>query len=175
MKYSAEYISYVEHGDSAIVFITRDIVHSIDTSGKWIDVISAEGGQKIFTDKDNSKYRWDFKSFVIELFPRVTKPVYPKYTSLEDKKYITWVTANQDIDKWRQKGYKGQKYMICPKLVNRNQGKISYEIKKELWNKRLNIVVPECLKTSQCEYREIKIPVPAKPEWDYDILSVKKL
>ena len=39
-KHDTEYISYIESGESAAVFIVRDIVNSIDTSGKWIDVIS---------------------------------------------------------------------------------------------------------------------------------------
>lgn len=33
MKYDAEYISYVNNGDSAAVFIVRDIVKSINTAG----------------------------------------------------------------------------------------------------------------------------------------------
>ena len=40
IKYDSAYISYVANGDSAAVFIARDIVRSIDTSGMWIDVIS---------------------------------------------------------------------------------------------------------------------------------------
>lgn len=43
IKYDSEYISYVENGDSVAVFIVRDIVRSIDTSGMWIDVISTSG------------------------------------------------------------------------------------------------------------------------------------
>ena len=39
IKYSPEYISYLANGDSAAVFITRDIVKSINTKDKWIDVI----------------------------------------------------------------------------------------------------------------------------------------
>ena len=37
IKYDSEYISYVEHGDSAAVFIVRDLVKNIDTSKMWID------------------------------------------------------------------------------------------------------------------------------------------
>lgn len=39
-RYDSNYISYIESGESAAVFIVRDIVNSIDTNGKWIDVIS---------------------------------------------------------------------------------------------------------------------------------------
>ena len=69
-KNDPEYISYLQNGDSAAVFIVRDIVKSVNTSG-------------------------------IELFPRKIKPVYPEYSSIADKKYITWKTANEDISKQR--------------------------------------------------------------------------
>ena len=38
-KHDAEYISYVESGEAA-VFIVRDLVRSIETKDKWVDVIS---------------------------------------------------------------------------------------------------------------------------------------
>lgn len=47
IKHDSAYTSYVEHGDSAAVFIVRDVVRSIDTSGMWIDVISTSGYKKI--------------------------------------------------------------------------------------------------------------------------------
>lgn len=40
-----------------------------------------------------------FSSIIIELFPRKTKPIYPPNASTEDKKYITWKAANEDIAK----------------------------------------------------------------------------
>ena len=42
VAYSAEYISYVENGESAAVFITRDIAKEVPTNGMWVDVISAD-------------------------------------------------------------------------------------------------------------------------------------
>lgn len=108
IKYSPEYISYVEHGDSAIVFITRDIVNAINTRGKWVDVVDSKG-RKVFSDYDDEDgYGWDFEWFIVELFPRQTRPVYPEYASDSVKKYITWETANKDIEKWKRKGYKGE-------------------------------------------------------------------
>ena len=41
----------------------------------------------------------------------------------EDKKYITWQTAHDDISEQRRCGYNGTRFRICPKLVNRNRGK----------------------------------------------------
>lgn len=125
IKYDADYISYVESGESAAVFVARDIVRSIDTSGMWIDILNLEG------DK-NDDDRWDFKHFTIELFPRRKYPQYPDGVSDEDKKYITWKTAHEDILEQRSRGYKGTKFRIISKLVNRNLGKyrkIPYEPK----------------------------------------------
>ena len=66
-KYDAEYISYIESGESAAVFVARDIVRSINTTGKWIDIVDL---------KERRKYegRWDFDYFIIELFPRKRSP-----------------------------------------------------------------------------------------------------
>ena len=114
-KNDPEYISYLQNGDSAAVFIVRDIVKSVNTSGMWIDILSTSGGK-------NEYGKWDFSSITIELFPRKIKPVYPEYSSIADEKYITWKTANEDISKQRKKGYKGKRFVICPKLVNKNQG-----------------------------------------------------
>lgn len=138
-KYDAEYISYVESGESAAVFVVRDIVRSIDTTGMWIDVLSLEGDK----NKDD---RWDFKYIDVELFPRRLHPKYPAGAGEEDKKYITWKTANEDIAEQRSYGYNGSKFRVNPKLVDRNKGK----------------------------YRKEK-KVSYQPKWDYDILAIKRL
>ena len=59
IKYDSAYISYVANGESAAVFIVRDVVRSIDTSGMWIDVISTSGHKNKFD-------KWDFSSITIE-------------------------------------------------------------------------------------------------------------
>lgn len=115
-KYDAAYISYVESGESAVVFVVRDIVKAINTTGKWIDVLDLVGYK-------NQDGQWDFEYFTVELFPRKTQPKYPAVASEEDKKYITWQTAHADIDRQRRQGYRGVRFKICPKLVNRNKGK----------------------------------------------------
>ena len=96
--------------------MARDIVRSINTTGKWIDIVDL---------KDRRKYegRWDFDYFIIELFPRKRSPKYPAGMDDEGKKYITWQTAQTDISEQRAEGYKGTRFKICPKLVNRNKGK----------------------------------------------------
>ena len=108
----------------------------------------------------------------VELFPRKTRPIYPEHTSTEDKKYITWKTANEDIEKQRSQGYKGQKFMICPKLVNKNKGKT--RIIEKIWNKKFNQYVPKhWARSSDCEVRKVKVPL--EPVWEYHIISIKRL
>ena len=102
-KYDAAYISYVESGESAAVFVARDIVRAIDTTGKWIDILDLVG----YKNRDG---RWDFEYFTFELFPRKTRPKYPVEASQEYKKYITWVTACDDIDRQRRQGYRGVRF-----------------------------------------------------------------
>ena len=165
IKYDSAYISYVANGDSAAVFIARDIVRSIDTSGMWIDVISTSGYKNEFG-------KWDFSSITIELFPRKTKPIYPKYASIEDKKFITWKTANEDIAKQRSQGYRGKKFIICPKLVNKNQGKT--KTIEMIWNKKFGQYVPkDWARSSDCEVHKKKVPI--EPAWEYHIISIKRL
>ncbi len=79
IQYDAAYISYVKNGDSAAVFITRDIAKEVPTDGMWVDVISTN-------KKGRKDGRWDFNSFTVELFPRITKPLYPPAASKEFKK-----------------------------------------------------------------------------------------
>lgn len=164
IKYDAEYISYIESGESAAVFVVRDIVRSIDTSKMWIDVLELEG------DK-NREDRWDFRYFTIELFPRRKHPKYPGNASDADKRYITWKTAHDDIREQRGRGYKGAKFRIDLKLVNRNRGK--YRKVKEAWNIAFDQWPPNERFGHSCEWRERKVL--AKPKWDYDILAIKRL
>ena len=125
--YDAAYISFVENGESAAVFIARDIAKDIPTVGRWIDVLSTDGVKR----KDG---RWDFRVIVVELFQRKKKPVYPKDATEDDRKYITWKTANEDISKQRKHQIREPKYRIIPRLVNRSQEKAKpkweYEILK---------------------------------------------
>ena len=164
-KYDAAYIQYVERGDSAAVFIISDIVNSIDTKGKWIDVLETA------CKKDFNSNKWDFTMIQVELFPRKIKPVYPANSSEEDKKFITWQTAMADICNQREQGYKGVKFEVCPKLVNENKGK--FRTVTKIWNRKIEQYVRKDWQNSDCEEREVKIPI--KPEWNYHILSVKKL
>lgn len=106
-KYDSEYIAYCKNGDSAAVFIMRDIQDTVSTDDKWIDVLS-------------KKIRWsesgwhDFEYFEVELFPKKIRPVYSKFMTDSEKKYETWKTAQSDIQQQRNNGYKGIKYRVYP-------------------------------------------------------------
>lgn len=163
IKYDSAYISYVANGDSVAVFIVRDIVKSIDTSGMWIDVISTFG--------DKNKFgRWDFSSITVELFPRKTKPIYSKDASIEYKRYITWKTANADISQQRSQGYIGKKFLICPKLVNKGRTKTI----EKIWNRKFQQYIPNnWARSSDCEVHKKKVPI--EFVWEYHIISIKRL
>ncbi|MBR0141312.1 MAG: hypothetical protein IJM19_03595 [Ruminococcus sp.] len=124
-RHDPEYIAYCEHGDSAAVFILRDIVKNVDTSGYWIDIVESvvrkhyerfkeysKGGRLLEIGRDAH----DFEYFVGELFPRRTIPVYTEFMTDEQKKYLTWETAIIDIEEQHSEGYVGRKYKVYPIL-----------------------------------------------------------
>jgi hypothetical protein rflaF_02164 len=118
-KHDAEYISYIESGESAAVFIVRDIVNSIDTRGKWVDVISLNNYYK-----RGAGSKMAFNWIIVELFPRKMQPKYDKNDSAHNR-YLTWITAHEDIDKQRYEGFHGEKYLILCNLYNKNKNKFT--------------------------------------------------
>lgn len=165
-KYDAEYIRYMESGESAAVFIARDLCNKISTKGKWIDVVDLDTYDKLGGTA--------FNYFIVELFDRKIKPKYPKTSSQAEKRYLTWQTAHTDIMMQRNKGVNGPKYIVLCHLYNRNKG--TCQKRKVLWNRRFQRYVPVGWKTSSCEWREklIYIP-PKKDDWQYKIQAVKKV
>jgi hypothetical protein len=171
-NHDANYITYIESGESAAVFITRDIVTDIDTTNKWIDIIDYS------SNKDHGQFHFNY--IIVELFNRKTKPKYPSKSDIGEIiysnqcKYITWLTANDDIANQRSNNVKGPKYLILCKLENRNKGRWITE--EALWNTRFNRYVKPAWKTSSCIIRKRKryIP-PEKNDWFYEVKGVKKL
>ena len=108
-KYDSEYISYVESGESAAVFIVRDIVNSINTKGKWVDIISFSTYSKKGAE-DRHAFNW----IIAELFPRKMTPKYDS-RDVAHNRSLTWITANEDIANQREAGFCGEKYLVlCP-------------------------------------------------------------
>lgn len=157
-KHDAEYISYIESGESAAVFIVRDIVNSIDTKGKWVDVISLNTYYKRGAG-DRMAFNW----IIVELFPRKMQPKYDKNDSAHNR-YLTWVTAHEDISKQRQAGFHGEKYLVLCNLYNKNKNKFTTHtiIARKYWE-------------PMEAYRPMEVKDPVDPEWEYRIQAVKKV
>lgn len=157
-KHDTEYISYIEGGESAAVFIVRDIVNSIDTKGKWVDVISLNTYYK-----RGSGDRMAFNWIIVELFPRKMQPKYDKNDSAHNR-YLTWVTAHEDIAKQRQAGFHGEKYLVLCNLYNKNKNKFTTHtiIARKYWE-------------PMEAYRPMEVKNPVDPEWEYRIQAVKKV
>lgn len=164
IQYDAAYISYVESGESAAVFIVRDAARAVPTGGKWVDVLSTDGRKR----RDG---RWDFREITVELFPRLTRPAYPKGASKAECDYITWQAAHGDIAAQRARGVRGPRYRVRLRLVDLNAGKT--EVKKAAWNRRLQRWVPDSQFSPSCEWRERKQAV--APKWEYIIENVARL
>ena len=157
-KHDPEYISYIESGESAAVFIVRDIVYSIDTKGKWVDVISLNTYYKRGAG-DRMAFNW----IIVELFPRKMQPKYDKNDSAHNR-YLTWVTAHEDIAKQRQAGFHGEKYLVLCNLYNKNKNKFTTHtiIARKYW---------EPMEAN----RPMEVKDPVDPEWEYRIQAVKKV
>lgn len=157
-KHDSEYISYIESGESAAVFIVRDIVNSIDTKGKWVDVISLNTYYKRGAG-DRMAFNW----IIVELFPRKMQPKYDKNDSAHNR-YLTWVTAHEDIAKQRQAGFHGEKYLVLCNLSNKNKNKFTTHtiIARKYWE-------------PMEAYRPMDVKDPVDPEWEYRIQAVKKV
>lgn len=157
-KHDTEYISYIESGESAAVFIVRDIVNSIDTKGKWVDVISLNTYYKRGAG-DRMAFNW----IIVELFPRKMQPKYDENDSAHNR-YLTWVTAHEDIAKQRQAGFHGEKYLVLCNLYNKNKNKFTTHtiIARKYWE-------------PMEAYRPMEVKDPVDPEWEYRIQAVKKV
>ena len=158
-KHDSEYISYVESGESAAVFIVRDIVNSINTKGKWVDIISVSTYFKKGAE-DRHAFNW----IIAELFPR---KMTPKYDSLDaaHNRYLTWITANEDIANQREAGFCGEKYLVLCNLFNKNKNK--FVIRRTITAKKYW--------EPQSAYRQMGIKEPVDPDWEYRIHAVKKV
>ena len=166
-KYDADYIRYVESGESAAVFVVRDVVKAVDTRGKWVDIVSMSSNLQ---DKDG----WNFNWIVAEIFPRKINPDYSECKTVDEKKYLTWQTAHEDISQQRANGYSGPKFLVLCSLNDKNKGK---SIKWKLTGIIYKYSNPDG------KIREVERE-PNKPEsiteklphdWEYKITYLKRL
>jgi hypothetical protein len=139
----------------------------------WVDVVDLSASKK------NDQF--EFNYIIVEIFKRKIKPLYPakdefdRFDYTETCKYITWETANRDIQEQKSKKIIGPKYLVLCTLINRNKGK--WIIEDAVWNKTFQrwvnkdwIMTPACVVKKRKRY----VP-PEKNDWYYQINAVKKL
>ncbi|MBD8068795.1 hypothetical protein [Bacillus sp. PS06] len=165
-SYDEAYIAYLERSESVAVIIVRDLIKTIDTKDRWVDVRMLE--RRFLSDLDR-----DFSFIIVELFQRKLKPNYPK-KKIEDtdfdyknlKAYITWKTATADINSQRANGIKGDVYIILPRLKNEHEGK--YEKHFILWE-------PIRLVFKRVRIGKQYVNVVKPPKWSYEIVATEKI
>lgn len=102
------FILYNETGETTAVHIVRDLALDVDTTEKWIDIISMN------TFQHSKCERIGFNWIIVELFPRIT---HPQYTDDPYKnKYLCWHAAHDDIALHRKKNHHGEKFIVLSKL-----------------------------------------------------------
>jgi len=172
ISYDAEYISYIDSGESAAVFVVRDIVNTVDSFGKWIHIVDIDTYKK--------ENRIAFNYIIAELFDRKIKLDYLPKDSYSDidyrniNKYITWQTAHEDINNQKMCNVIGPKYLILCNLYNKNKGK--WVVEDALWNTTFKRWVPWKWKTPSCVVKERRRYIePESADWQYAIEHVTKL
>lgn len=104
----AEYMKYIEDGDSAAVLAIKGSDKLISNSKTWIDIEKHDGCR----ERDNM---WTFSKIKLSIFKRTKNPHYTPAMNERDRQYETWKTANEDIAQQRSKGVKGTRYTVSVK------------------------------------------------------------
>ena len=155
-RQNKNYLDYIDSGESAAVYIVRNIVKSLDTKNMWVDVVSLSTYCK--RGSGNIAFNW----IIVELFPRKIKPKYD--TDPDYNRYLTWLTAHEDIEKQRDSGFHGEKFLVLCDLYDKNKNKFTTHtvIAKKYWE-------------PMEAYRPMEIKNPVDPEWEYRVRAVKKV
>lgn len=103
------------------------------------------------------KFRKD--EIIVELFPQKIKPKYD--TDPDYNRYLTWLTAHEDIEKQRDSGFHGEKFLVLCELHDKNKNKFTTHtvIAKKYWD----------------AYRPMEIKNPVDPEWSIGSGRLRKL
>ena len=165
-KHDADYIRYVESGESAAVFVVRDVVRAVNTKGKWIDILSLSTH---IQDEDGRAFDW----IAAEIFPRKMNPEYDSGNEARNK-YLTWKTAHYDISQQRSEGYSGPKFLVLCDLIDRNEGKfITFRLTSI--TKRYEGSDGEIKDVEQKITRPEIIREPMPHDWEYRIRFLKRI
>lgn len=169
-----QYRDYAKSYEATIVFIVRDST-KIDTTDKWIDVISFDSyGEKCI--KYNKEYKYCekeaflFNYIMVELFDKKMHPKYPKDASVELKRAITWETAHADIKQQRTDGVRGPMFLATCPLINKNRGK-----KETKYFNNWNDEYGGFDHTGKVPTTTIAREVDMEPEWAYLITSSRRI
>lgn len=131
---------YNQTGEAAAVYIVRDLAADVNTTDKWIDVISMN---TFDTYCDRIGFNW----IIVELFPRIT---HPDYTDDKDyNKYLCWHAAHEDIAIHRSKNHHGEKFLILCKLYLK-------EKKISKWGKEIPIYDYKILASHSIQQKKIR-------------------
>ncbi len=77
-------------------------------------------------------------------------------------RYLTWLAAHEDIEKQRDSGFHGEKFLVLCGLYDKNKNKFTTHtvIAKKYWE-------------PMEAYRPMEIKNPVDPEWEYRIRAVR--
>jgi hypothetical protein len=126
-----EYFDYLKSEEATIVYIVKNLVNSLGTKKKWIDVVD-------FECRGSKGGKPDFKYFVVELFDRRIFPKYPDNASSQLKKALTWETCHNDIGQQKSKGIRGPIFLVTCYLFNKNKAKVGTKLElKPEWEYRV--------------------------------------
>lgn len=160
-----KYYHYLEtkSEEAAIVFIVQNLVDSLDTKKKWIDVVD-------FDTYGSRVGKMAFNYIIVELFERKIHPKYPKGADAKLKKAITWKTAHEDMMNQRSNGIKGTLFLITCKLFNKNKGKQVTRLLPH-WNEEYGGFDY----TGKVPTTTIARKFDMEPEWHYKITGTQKI
>ena len=165
-EHDADYIRYVKSGESAAVFVVRDVVQAVNTSCKWIDIVSMSCYEE---EPDGKAFNW----IMCELFPRKIQPQYV-YDNPEYNRYITWFTAHQDIDQQRSGGYSGPKFLVLCRLINHNKG-ITVTLNLISITRNYKGSDGSVWEVAEAPDEQETFQASLKPDWEYRITFLKRL
>lgn len=158
-----KYVDYLKTEEATIVFIVKNLVDSLDTKRKWIDVVDFDAygskGDKIA-----------FNYIIVELFERKLFPKYPKGADIKLKKAITWKTAHDDVTKQRSNGVRGTMFLITCHLYNKNRGKKVTRLLSN-WNEKYGGFDY----TGRVPTTTISREFDMEPHWQYKITGKRKI
>ena len=165
-----KYEDYLKSSEALAVYLVKAYVHQVDTRNKWIDIVNS-------STWEHRSGKTAFNYLIIEVFARRKHPIYPNRAEQMDDygyrqicKAITWEVSHDDIRDQRERGIRGQLFLVIVPIFNKNKGK-KVVIEKPYWNEEYGGYdytgnVPTTTK---------KIEKDMDPDWDYFVKACKQI